>query len=168
METGTCHLKSVRNLGCTFYLRAVKTTLLLLLATVALCLPFHPLLGAENTAPAAPEGVDWIVREINGKLAAPSGERGLPTLRLDAGKKQASGFSGVNRFFGGFERNGEKLKFGMLAGTMMAGPDDQMATEAAFLQALQGVSGWRMNKADLELLKGEKVVLRFTVGAPKK
>jgi heat shock protein HslJ len=56
----------------------------------------------------------------------------------------------------------------MLAGTMMAGPDDQMATETAFLQALQGVSGWRMNKADLELLKGEQVVLRFTVGAAAK
>ena len=105
---------------------------------------------------------------MNGKLAVPSGERGLPTLRLDAGKKQASGFSGVNRFFGGYERNGEKLKFGMLAGTMMAGPDEQMATEAAFLQALQGVTQWRIGKAALELLTGGKVVLRFTVGAAAK
>jgi heat shock protein HslJ len=112
--------------------------------------------------------VERIVREINGKLAAPAGQRGLPTLRLDAGKKQASGFSGVNRFFGGYERTGEKLKFGMLAGTMMAGPEEHMATETAFLQALQSVSGWRMNKADLELLNGEKVVLRFSVGAAAK
>lgn len=160
--------KGVRSDGRGFHLRIVKTSLLLLFATVTLCLPFHPLRAAENAAPATPEGIGWVVREINGKLAAPSGERGLPTLRLDAGKKQASGFSGVNRFFGGYERTGEKLKFGMLAGTMMAGPDDQMATETAFLQALQGVSGWRINKADLELLKGEKVVLRFTVGAAAK
>ena len=146
----------------------MKTTLLLLLATVALCLPVQPLRAAENAAPAGPEGIDWVVREINGKLAAPSGERGLPTLRLDAGKKQASGFSGVNRFFGGFTRTGEKLKFGALAGTMMAGPPEEMATETAFLKALQGVTQWRVEKAALELLTDGKVVLRFTMGAAAK
>lgn len=146
----------------------MRTSLLLLLAAVALCLPLHTLRAAETAAPGSPEGVEWIVREINGKLAAPSGQRGLPTLRLDAGKKQASGFAGVNRFFGGYELAGDKLKFGALGATMMAGPDDQMATETAFLQALQGITNWRINKTGLELLKGEKVFLRFTVGAAGK
>ncbi len=146
----------------------MKSRLLLLLAAVALSMPVQPLRAAENAAPPGPEGVEWVLREINGKLAVPSGERGLPTLRLDSEKKQASGFSGVNRFFGGFTRTGEKLKFGALAGTMMAGPHEQMATEKAFLQALQGVTQWRVEKAALELLKDGKVVLRFTVGAAGK
>ena len=148
--------------------RRVKTTLLLLLATVALCLPVQPLRAAENAAPAGPDGIDWVVREINGKLAAPSGERGLPTLRLDAGKKQASGFSGVNRFFGGYERTGENLKFGALASTRMGGPPEQMAAERSFLKALEGVTEWRIEKGELGLLADGKVVVRFSVGAPAK
>lgn len=131
-------------------------------------MPFRLLCASENAAPENPEDAEWTVREINGKPAAPSGQRGLPTLRFDANKKHVSGFSGVNRFFGGYERAGEKLKFGMLAGTRMAGPDDEMATEEAYLKALQGVTGWRINKTGLELLAGENVVLRFTAGKAAK
>ena len=143
----------------------MKSRLLLLLATVALCTPIHPLRAAEHAANSKPDGVEWILREINGKLAVPSVDGGLPALRLDAGKKQASGFSGVNRFFGSYERTGEKLKFGALEQTYMKGSPEERAAEIAFMQALQGVSNWRVSKGVLELLKGEKVVLRFTVGA---
>lgn len=105
---------------------------------------------------------------MNGKPVALSGERGLPTLRLDATKRQASGFSGVNRFSGGYERTAEKFKFGALAATEMAGPPEQMAVEAAFHAALGKVSHWRIRKGALELLQGETVLLRFTVGAAAK
>lgn len=143
----------------------MKTSLLLFLAAVALCLPFQHLRAAETAAPESPEGVDWVLREINGKLAVPSGQRGLPTLRLDAEKKRAFGFAGVNRFFGGYERTGEKLKFGALANTRMGGPPEQMAVERAFLKALEGVTEWRIEKGELVLLADGKVVLRFSVGA---
>lgn len=146
----------------------MKSTFLLLLTTVALCASVHPLCGAENAAPSTPEGVEWILREMHGKPVAPSGERGLPTLSLDAAKKQASGFSGVNRFFGGYKRDGDKVKLGPLAGTMMAGPPEAMAIEAAFHKALESVTHWRLNKSALDLLQGDKLLLHFTVGAPAK
>lgn len=146
----------------------MKKILSLLLAAFALCASAPSVRAAENAAPSAPEGTEWILREMHGKPVAPSGERGLPTFRLDAAKRQASGFSGVNRFFGGYERTGDKLKFGALAGTMMAGPPAEMAVETAYHDALGKVSQWRISKGALELLQGEKVLLRFTAGAPAK
>lgn len=146
----------------------MKASILLLLATIALCTSAQPVGAAESAAPSAPEGVEWVLREMHGKPVAPSGERGLPTLRLDAVKKKATGFSGVNRFFGGYERSGEKLKFGALAGTMMAGPPEETAVETAFHGALGKVSHWRISKGALDLLQGEKILLRFTAGAAAK
>lgn len=143
----------------------MKTSLVSLVLSIAFCAFVQPLGAADN---AGPEGVEWILREMHGKLVAPADERGLPTLRLDAAKKQVSGFSGVNRYFGGFERTGEKVKFGMLAGTMMAGPPEAMASEAAFLKALENVSHWRVEKGALDLLQGDKVLLHFTAGAAAK
>ena len=150
------------------HVRCVKTSLFLLLAALVIHASGWPLCAAENAAPSGPEGVEWVLREMHGKLVAPAGERGLPTLKLDAAKKNVSGFSGVNRFFGGYERKGDKLKFGALAGTMMAGPPEEMATETAFHTALGNVTHWRVSKSALDLLQGEKVLLHFTAGAAAK
>jgi len=143
----------------------MKISLALLFAVLALGVPFHTLRAEESAVPENPEDVDWVLREMNGKLAVPSGQRGLPTLRLDGEKKRAVGFAGVNRFFGGYERTGEKLKFGALASTRMGGPPEQMAAERAFLKVLEGVTEWRIGKGALELLADGKVALRFSIGA---
>src|SRR5207302_4495540 len=85
------------------------------------------------------ETVEWTLIELNGSpvpAAAAEGHRDPPTLRFSPEKKQASGFSGVNRFFGPYEHEGEKLKFGALAGTRMAGPPEAMALEQEFLAML--------------------------------
>lgn len=131
----------------------------LLLLAAALCVLELPATAAE----AALEGVEWTLTELNGKpFAAPAGGRGAPTLRFDAGKKGASGFSGVNRFFGGYEKDGDKLKFGQLAGTRMAGPPEQMQVESAFLAMLAGVTHWRLADGALTLLSDGKSVAGFT------
>ena len=146
----------------------MKASILLLLVTIVLGRSAEPLRAAAGAAPSSPEGVEWVLREMYGKLVSPSGDRGLPTLKLDAEKQNATGFSGVNRFFGGYTLKGEKLKFGALAGTMMAGPPEQMAVETAFHDALGKVSHWRISKGALDLLAGEKVLLHFTAGPPAK
>ena len=130
----------------------------LLLLAAALCALVHPARVAAN----GPEGVEWTLTELNGKpFAAPAGGRGAPTLQFDAGKKSASGFSGVNRFFGGYEKDGEKLKFGQLASTQMAGPPEAMAAESAFLAMLASVTGWQIADGTLALLSEGKVVARL-------
>ncbi len=134
-----------------------KHRFLLLLATALAGLSFPAF-----SAAAGLEGVEWTLTEMNGKpLVAPAGGRGAPTLRLDAEKKKVSGFSGVNRYFGGYEMDGEKLKFSKLASTAMAGPPEAMATESAFHKMLASVTGWRIADGALALLQDDKVVAQF-------
>jgi len=136
----------------------------LILAACLGVVGFLSIHAAENTpAPAGPEGVEWRLVALNGKApAVVAGGRGAPTIQFDGGKKTASGFSGVNRFFGGYEREGEKLKFGALAGTEMAGEPKAMETERAFHSALESATAWRIADGALELLKDGKVVARFS------
>src|SRR5438874_405833 len=114
--------------------------------------------GTSIAAPAAGEtqldSVEWTLTELKGKpVQAVEGMRGSPTLRFNSEKKQANGFSGVNRFFGSYEAEGGKLKFGTLAGTRMAGPPAAMALEQEFLAMLGGVTHSRIKDGDtLELL----------------
>ena len=80
--------------------------------------------------PAAPlEGTTW-------QLTSPVGAGDPLTVRFAEGR--ASGFSGCNRFVGGFKRDGDTLTVGPLGGTMMACPEPRMAVEKRFLDALAG------------------------------
>ncbi len=127
----------------------------------------QPLRAAKNIAPAGPEGVEWTLQEIHGKPSH-AREKGRQTLKLEARKRQALGNGGVNHFFGGYERTGDKLKFGPLACTEMAGPPADMKAEAAYHAALAEVSHWRMSEGALELLKETTVLLRFTAAKAAK
>jgi heat shock protein HslJ len=83
------------------------------------------------------EGPVWRLTELRGQdpktLAALS--PGV-TLRFEAGRLQA--FGGCNRFAGSYTREGELVRAGPLAGTLMACPEPQMAVEAAVRSALAG------------------------------
>ena len=127
----------------------------------------QPLRAAKNIAPAGPEGVEWTLHEIHGKPSH-AREEGRQTLKLEARKRQALGNGGVNHFFGGYERTGDKLKFGPLICTEMAGSPADMKAEAAYLAALAEVSHWRMSEGALELLKEKTVLLRFTAAKAAK
>ena len=132
------------------------------LVAVCLCVfNLQPLRSAENAAAPGPEGVEWTLQEIHGKPSH-AREKGRQTLKLEAGKKQALGSGGVNRFSGRYEQTGDKLKFGPLASTMMAGPEKDMNSETAYHAALADVTNWRVTEGALELLKNKTVVLRFT------
>lgn len=89
----------------------------------------------EIQAPAATlEGVNWRLMVLPGQIV-PVGNN-LPTARFEGGR--VSGFSGCNRFSGGYTVDRDKLTIGNLAGTMMACPEPTMAVEKAFLGALSG------------------------------
>jgi heat shock protein HslJ len=106
-----------------------------------------------------PERHPWRLERVTG-YTMPQGAR-VPTLALDAEQGQASGFSGVNSYFGAYELVGERLSFGALAATRMAGPPELMAMEQIFLEALGRIDGWRIRDGALELLAGEAAVLRL-------
>jgi heat shock protein HslJ len=123
--------------------------------------------GASATQPVALDAVEWRLTEINGQpaRAAVEGKHGLPTLRFNAEKKQVNGFSGVNRFFGNYKQEGEKLMFLPLASTRMAGPPEAMKLEGKFLAMLHEVTQFRIGKGTLELLQNGKILARFAATA---
>ena len=138
----------------------MRSSLWLLFTVCIVASSLQPLRAAESSAHAGPEGVEWTLQEIHGKPSR-AREKGRQTLNLEARKKQALGNGGVNHFFGGYERTGDRLKFGPLACTEMAGPPADMKAEAAYHAALAEVSHWRMSEGALELLKDRTVLLRF-------
>ncbi len=83
-----------------------------------------------------------------------------PTLLVAADGK-ASGFAGVNRWFGSCAADGASLKFGMLGMTRMAGPPERMDLEQAYANALAAVTRWSVSNGRLQLSDGTSVILEF-------
>jgi heat shock protein HslJ len=106
-------------------------------------------------------GVEWRVSELSGHMVAQSIDRQRPFIIFDEAKKQASGYAGCNRFFGGYELNGKALKFGPIGATKRACPDLEEAVETEFLKVLDATRGWRIVDGTLELLNGDLVLARL-------
>jgi putative lipoprotein len=137
----------------------------LLFARLALVLASTALLAAacggddDDAADAPPlEGTEWTL--VSG-VDAP--EDAVPTLTLEEGN--ASGFGGCNRFRGGYELDGDSITLGPLASTMMACEEPKMATESAFLPALEAADSWAVDGGELVLSSGGEETLRSSAGA---
>jgi putative lipoprotein len=115
------------------------------------------------SAPGAPlRGTQWDLVELDGaSVSLAEGESAPPHLLLDAVEPLLSGSGGVNRLTGSFEQNGDQLRLGLVATTMMAGAEPLMQRERAFVSALAAVTGYRIAGSSLELLDGERVVARL-------
>lgn len=73
------------------------------------------------------------------------------------------GFSGCNRFHGGYELTGEGLRFQSLAATKMMCSGPQMEVEQQIFSALEQVNQFDIgdNASTLQLKTNDKTVLRF-------
>lgn len=111
-------------------------------------------------------GTEWHLKELNGKAYVAGAGLRQPTLRFDSVKPQVSGISGVNRYFGGYELQGERLKFGQLGGTRMAGTPEAMALEQDFGKMLAQVNKWTIKENQLELKRDKQVLATFTKALP--
>jgi heat shock protein HslJ len=91
----------------------------------------RPAPGAEAAAPMTPaiENIEW-------QRVTAEGPASTATLRFEGGR--VHGFSGCNRFVGGYVLDGDRIRLDSLAGTMMACEPAVMAAESAFLAALGG------------------------------
>lgn len=100
---------------------------------------------AEDT----PHGA-WIAEDIGGKGVV---DRVRTTLELRA-DGSAGGSGGCNRFRGTFEFTRDTIRFGAIAGTMMACPPAVMDQEQRFYKALENARGWKKEQGKLLLLDG--------------
>lgn len=92
----------------------------------------------------------WKLLEMNGKPAAlGAGEKEI-SLVTGGGENHVHGFSGCNRFSGGYKQNNDRLEFGNLATTRMACADS-MELESAFLDALNRVRRYSIQGERLTL-----------------
>jgi heat shock protein HslJ/uncharacterized lipoprotein YbaY len=100
----------------------------------------------------------WTVAEVAG-TALPE-DAGV-TLVVDGPAGRVFGKGGCNSYNAGFTLTGEGLSFSPAASTMMACPEDQMAREQAFHQALASVDGFDIGAGGaLELRSAGAVVIR--------
>ena len=111
------------------------------------------------------EGPRWVLATLGGE-AATTGAGGKPVdLEFLSAEARAAGFSGCNRYTGGYSREGASehaspLSFGNLAGTMMACMEgDEL--ERSYLQMLGRVDGFRLQGDTLSLLAGPEVLATF-------
>jgi copper homeostasis protein (lipoprotein) len=79
-------------------------------------------------------------------------------LTLVAEGRRVQGFSGCNRFIGGYQLDGRRLAFQQMARTQMACPEG-MEQEDAFLNALEATASWEIRGEHLELYSAEGVML---------
>jgi heat shock protein HslJ len=93
--------------------------------------------AAPPAGGSAIEGTVWRLVGLSGlDPAALADASTVPTLRFEAGRVE--GFGGCNRLAGGYAIDGDHVKLGPLAGTMMACPGPASEVEAAFTRALAG------------------------------
>jgi copper homeostasis protein (lipoprotein) len=129
--------------------------------------PYSPLIAEvpQATTDASPatglalENNPWKLVDLGGAPIRASGPQ-VPNLRLDGTQKRVSGFGGCNRIAGGYELEGETLRFPALISTKMACPDMELETQ--FLAAVNATTGWRITGDRLELLGSDgQVLARF-------
>lgn len=120
--------------------------------------PLALLLAACATAGPPPElaGTRWL-------LAGSTPERGQAEL-LFLPQQRLAGSGGCNRLMGGYAQNGEALKIGKLATTMMACPN--MQAEQVLLGKLESVTRFRVEQGELVLLGADGGELARYQSAP--
>lgn len=77
------------------------------------------------------------------------------------------GFSGVNRYFGSFKLDGNKIEISNLAMTKMAGPPEEMKAEHAYLDLLNKAVKFDILKDNLILYTDNNEKLEFVLTKDK-
>ncbi len=96
------------------------------------------------------ENTTWQLTRLGDNTITPDTQRDAG-ITLNPGQHRVTGSGGCNSIMGSYTLEGDKLKFGQIASTMMACASG-MDTERAFLDALGKVDSWKLDAGKLELL----------------
>lgn len=112
-------------------------------------------------------GTHWKLVALNGKQVTVIKGQREPHLILQTGESRVSGSGGCNNVMGGFELEGQSLRFIQMASTMMACPEG-MEQEARFLKTLETVARYRIAGDALTLFDGkQRAVAKFRAVTPR-
>ena len=106
-------------------------------------------------------GTYWKLVRLSETPVQAAEKQREPHLIFANDEPRLSGSGGCNRLTGSFELDGDKLRLGRMAGTMMACPTG-MEQEQRFLQSLEKVERYRIAGSHLEMLdEAGAVIARF-------
>jgi heat shock protein HslJ len=99
----------------------------------------------EKAEPFDLSGTSWKITGYNNGKEAVTSPEADSELTLEFGTDgTVSGNGGVNQFNGPYEATEDTIKIGPLASTKMAGPENLMTQEAAYLAALEAGTTWEV------------------------
>lgn len=104
-------------------------------------------------------GMKWVLQTLGGKKVELADAQRPVYIQFNAAEKRATGMAGCNRFFGGYELDGTKLKFSQMGATRMACPD--LETESAFFKMLEDTDSCEIKDRQLMFLQKGKVLAVF-------
>lgn len=115
-------------------------------------------LSAQTTKAMGLENTHWKLTWMPGtKIESVTPQR-APFIMLDSTSHRMSGSDGCNRLMGGYEMEGDHLRFPGTARTMMA-CGGGMKTEGALVDALDKVREWKVSGSTLSLMDADGHVL---------
>jgi heat shock protein HslJ len=121
----------------------------------------EPTSQEQSAAPASLENTHWKLTQLGDAPVVVPYRQPEPYLILDSSTRRAGGSGGCNRFSGGYELIGERLRLGRMTSTLMACAEG-METERGLWLALGEVRRWRITDRQLDLLDASgNVVARF-------
>lgn len=117
---------------------------------------------AENQQNKSLYQTNWILTKVGSKKVVREQDKKPVTLLLDAESKNASGHAGCNRFNGQIKETKDGISFGTIASTKMMCPAADMSLEESYFRALEKVNNYLITGNELQLRKGETILLVFT------
>lgn len=124
------------------------------------CLVAFALVSCKSSKTIVPlTGVKWVALTIDGKKLQLKETTNEVSIQFNEAEKRVNGLAGCNRFFGGYEVDGNKLKFSHMGATRMACPD--MDIEQVFFKVLEDTDSYSIKDNKLSLLQKEKVLAVF-------
>ncbi|MEG0069985.1 META domain-containing protein [Cetobacterium sp.] len=88
-------------------------------------------------------------------------ENSIPNVLIGFDEHNFYGFSGLNNYFGRYEKKGNKIKLEKLGSTLMAGSDKVMKMETEYLNKIEKVQYYSIEDDILTLELNDGEVLKY-------
>jgi heat shock protein HslJ len=142
-------------------MKVIWMKILILLFAVLLLVACSPSTSTAPTSAPALENTTWVLESFGqpGNLKSVLKDTEITAL-FDSAQDQVSGSAGVNRYFGAYKLDGDKLVIsGPIASTAMGGPQTFMDQEQEYLSAFQAAENYKIDGSILTITCGGKILI---------